>query len=735
MTVRSADRRTCRGPVRAGRALVAGFAVVVVLISTAPVVAASVGGPAPTRQSEAEPLRIEVTAASPWVPADGDFRVEMRTSAAPPAGSTIRTSIHQRLRPPTRGTLRDALDDVLEGGDLPKLLQAPSTRPVADLGDPSVGVVLDIPVRSSRSQPDDRVLLPTTGIHPVTIDLLDPAGTQLATTTVFLNHLPDRPAGVEPGADTMAVLLSTVVDGPASIGPTGASQLTDASREALNAVASLLTTTPQAPLLVAVRPTLLSALNRATDARDRRTAQLLHDAWRAPGRAFVAARSPEVPIDTGGLATAAGGSAEVLRQIAFGDQAVHEAFGVEPTGATWLDDPTVTTTSLGLLEGLGVRRLLIGADRLRPSGRGTDRDDLTTRSLRLVPSGPDTTAPDTAIARLLSAKDRSTGVRANQVTTALMASWFDAAEAGGQFVAPVAVVPVAPTTEPAVLQALLPAFAAPGPLRADPTLVPEVSPGRGGQPLAAELTARTPPDQGAAVRAVIDTRRLIDGFRSLAPAATTEAAEWELIDAQTLDRSMGAAMRSTYHDHVRDGIDALVDRIEMPKERHVVLTSRRSTIPLRFRNGLSYPVTLVLQTRSGRLDIGGGPERTVTLQPGENRIDLQVTTRAPGGTLLRLGATSPDGTIRLPFVAIPVTSSTISGVGATLSVLSLLVLAGWWVLSVRRRRQERRGRRRARRRQAIEEAVDADGPQDPPGDPDAVAPPPPGDADSVHPGG
>lgn len=662
--------------------------------------------------------RIDVTGVSPWVGSDGDFRVELRVTGTVPTDAVVRTSIHQRLRPRARGTLRDSLDAVLDGAAVPAVIQAPTTRPLAELGDPLVGVVIDIPVRSSRSQPDDRVLLPSPGIHPVTIDVLDTAGTQLTTTTVFLNHLPAPPATAATVAAKMPVALTTVVDGPPAIDPEGRARLSTEARHALESITALLTAIPRAPITVAIRPTLLSGLAGSTDPGDRRLLQALQDTWRSLDHAYIAARMPEVAVDTGGLATTTGGEGELLRQVALGDQTVRTILGAEPSTATWLGDPTVTTASLGLLQGLGTRRLIIGTDRLRATGRGADESSLTSRVSELSPTPVTTTAPDAAITQRLTAEGVPVGIRANQATTALMASWFASLETPGDFVVPVAVVAIPAAIEPAVLQAFLPAFASPGPLTADPTLVPATSTDAAGRMLTAQLNARSVPDQGPAVRSVVETRRLIDGFRSLAPAATTQLTEWELLDAQTLDRNMSVGDRSAYHVRIRGSITASASQIELPKPRRVMLTSRRSTIPLRFRNGLPYDVTILLRTRSNRLDIGGGPERSVVLHPGENRIDLPVTTRAGGGTFLRVSATSPDGSLVLGSVAIPVTSTTISGAGAVLSVLSLLVLAAWWLRTLRRGRIERRRERTARRRQVVGQArhplEDNEGVEEPP---------------------
>ena len=49
----------------------------------------------------------------------------------------------------------------------------------------------------------------------------------------------------------------------------------------------------------------------------------------------------------------------------------------------------------------------------------------------------------------------------------------------------------------------------------------------------------------------------------------------------------------------------------------------------------------------------------------------------------------PDGGLTLPATSIPVRSTAVSGVGAALSILSILFLAGWWLHTNRRARRQR----------------------------------------------
>ena len=193
------------------------------------------------------------------------------------------------------------------------------------------------------------------------------------------------------------------------------------------------------------------------------------------------------------------------------------------------------------------------------------------------------------------------------------------------------------------------------------------------------------PDQGAAVLGSIGTGQLLTGFRSMFGDADPDLGLWSQLNAQSLSVQLGGPARSDLHRSIAADVDAKVGRIQTPPSRTVVLTSRNSTVPLRFRNGLPYPAKVRLRIRAPRIEVGGGRTRVVTLQPGNNRIDLDVTSRAPGQSLLRIETTSPDGQIDVASTAIPVRSSTISGVGAAIGAVALLFLLAWWVSAARRR--------------------------------------------------
>lgn len=641
-----------------------------------------------------------VTAVSPWVEPDGELRVDLRTTGPVPPDAAITTTVHQRLRASRDESLRAAVAEAIRGGELPAPMRQPTTIPVAQLGDPAVGVVAAVPVRSTRSGGADRLLLTNAGVYPVTVALGDGTGTELASTTVFLNRLPtEMPVtpGDQPGR--LSLSLQTVVDGPPALDVSGDATLDENTRSSIAAAAALASASAGAPLTVAIRPNLLDGLSRSDDPADVEALALLRRTIVDPSLDVAMARMTYVPVDTGGLSQTDDGLGELLRQVALGDATLSSTLSTQTDGSTWIDDDTTTMSSLELLQALGVSRLVTDADSLQLRDPDLDPELLTTRAVGLPPSTLTTTAPDADLAALVGAPagtgtlgtSDGPGRRANVAVTSLMAEWFRADDEGsGAFPGPSAVLSLPPHTDPAVLEALAAALAVPGPITLEREAVPVTPASQDGEALTARLPERSPSDQSGAIRDVVANRRLVDGYRSMASSAVEQTDLWDRVNAQVLDHSLDGAQRRAFGDGIEAEIDANLARVHLPVERRVVLTSRDATIPLRFRNDLPYPVVIELWFRSVRIGIDDDERQRLTLPPGETLLDLDVTARAAGGSLLRVDASSPDGALVLPAIAIPVTSTTISGVGAALSALSLAFLALWWGVTIRRERRRRR---------------------------------------------
>lgn len=626
---------------------------------------------------------LQIASVSPWVAPDGDFQVRFDPATSVPADARLTVTIHQPLEPTDEDSLRVAVQEVIDGGSAGRVLQAPVTVPLTDLGDPAAGAALTIPVRSTRGD-RERVFLPNAGIHPVELVLTRPDGPEVWRQTVFLNRLPepDEEAEDADGPGPVRVTLVLPVESGPAVGTEGAGMFGVEDQAQLGSAGSLLEAVPDAPLTLSVRPNTLDGLART----DEPWADALLDELSDTRRENVVLQLPYADVDSGGL-VASDASGELERQIVIGAGTVASRIGRTPVASTWTGDETVTAGVLPVLAGSGVEAVLLPDDSLRLPN-DVDEDRAMISPVRLEGGeGIRALAYDTVVSQRLADTGTDPAMRAHQSVAIMMASWFSAAEDATPPPLATAVL-LSPTTEPAVIESLQSTLRSGGPLMADPQAGPLPSANPDDEEPVASLAPRTPPDLRGAVSSTNETRRQISAYRSMTGDADPDTALWDELTNESMASTIDAGERAQLHATVRGGIAAKVDLIEPPRARRVVVTSSDTVIPLRFRNDLPFEVRLVMRARSPRLEIDQ-PTTEIVLAPGENRIDLPVTVQAPGESLLRIELTSPDGGITIPGPDVPVRSTAISGVGAALSIVSILFLLGWWFRTMRRHRRER----------------------------------------------
>jgi hypothetical protein len=618
---------------------------------------------------------LEVESVTPWVEAEGTFQVRFAPSATVPLDARVRVTVHQRLSAPSDGALDDAVAGVVDQGAGTSILQGPLEMPVLLLGDPGEGLVLDLPVRSGPG-PDTRVLVPSSGIHPVTLELTDADGGLLWTTDVFMNHLPGSiPSGQDGQPAVTAVQLVTSIESGPALDPAGAVDIGADELAAVSSLQELLGELGSLPLTVALRPNTVEGLRLSGDPAD---AEFLATATRSN---WTFARQSYVRVDATGLAET--GGSELARQVAVGDAVVAGSLqrAVEP--AIWVLDDTVDPASARLLRDLGVRHLVMSPDRFDVRDPEMER---TARVFALEdPEGMTVSSFDVELTRGLLDATADPALVANRLATRLMAGWFDAvAQGAAAFPGVVASIIVPPGTSAETLRALALPLVGDGPLQL------RAYPSASGDAGRARLLPREAGDYRGIVARTDEVGAHVDGYRSMTSAEDPEAITWDLVNDQAPALFVDDAERRQMWDGVDAQISQRLAQIEPPRSRTVVLTARTGSIPLRFRNGLDTEVRLRMRTRSARLEFPAGEVTEVVLPPGDTLLKVPVVVRAPGSSLLRIELSSPDGLLNLPDSTVTVRSSSISGVGAGLSVISLCFLAFWWVHTHRRRRRERR---------------------------------------------
>lgn len=636
----------------------------------------SARGGAPDRMSERGEV-LAVTSVSPWVTANGTFTVSFSASGLPP-DAVVTTTIHQRLYSKD-ASVREVTESQIDGDAVPRNLQAPIATPLSDLlkGDGSATIV--IPIRPDSGNPD-RELVPTPGIHPVTVEVSAPGGNTVATATVFLNRLPeDMPAGRDGRSATTSVQLLAVLDSGPALGVDGLENLSAEESLAVSAWEEMLTENRDLPLTVALRPNTLIGLQRGDQPSDATFVSNLADT------AFTVTAQSYVKVDA--AAVDAAGHDALNHQIATGNSILTALTGAPPKGI-WMFDDTLNTEVAKRLSLNGVNHLFASEDRFTfgPDVSPAERPTIErSRTFELAGAGGMTVSSyDAEVTRLLLDTDVPPGLSAHRAATALMASWFDAVGHGAEsFPGVSSAIMLSPRTDHAVLAEFVSALSEPGPLGVSEPTVATVD--DEGAPLVARLRER----EADPVTAVVDrwaaTQRRITSFASMRPPADPTAPEWGLLNDQTVSLDADAETRSALWDHIDVMIDKQLATIQTPPPRLVVLPSRSGSIPLRIRNRGEVAMTVRMTTRSPRLEFPQGASLDVLLTPGENRIEIPVEVRAPGSSLLRIELTSPDGVLDFREVQVTVRSSSISGVGAVLSIISLVVLGLWWVLTLRRR--------------------------------------------------
>ncbi len=663
---------------------------------------------------------LAVSSVTPWVDSDGEFQVRFAPNSQIPADAKLTYTIHQSLVGTERQSLRSKLLDVINGGPTGKVLQAPVTRPIVEYGDPAAGAVVTIPVRSRRSADSTRAFLPNPGIHPVDLVLTTSDGPELWSQVVFLNHLPRGSAsGADSDSDsadrstrpvTVSMILAVETDPvfSAALSP----QFSLDSRFLLDSTTELLTQVPDAPLRLGLRPDTFAGLSRVDEGWARNLVTAIGDATgtdpasveppedsnppssTTPPSDKIGAASvltlPFIGLDVGGLANpnVTRNAGEVLlRQLLLGADVLSSVSSGQ-NSTTWTLDQTVTNESLPLIKAMNFTDLVVPASRIETRD-GLSTEDVMTGPVQLGgPSGLRAVAYDDVVSQQLSDPSLEPAIRAHDAVALLMSNWFNANRAGSSHSAPTSVFMVPPTTDAAVIKALAAALSGDGPLRSSTgeSLIPP--PSEGIDEPTTVLTFRPLADVATVVSESMESQRQIDAVASLSQSAEPALAAWSFLNAETFAVDMSAGDRQRRHSEIRSQVALKFGAIETPPSRRVVLAARQTTIPLRFRNNLPYQVHMKMQARSPRLDVLLSDDDVIVLEPGENRIDLPVDVRAPGQSLLRVQLSTPDGSTVLAGFDIPVNSTSISGVGSALSIISIVFLLLWWLHTLRKRRRE-----------------------------------------------
>lgn len=605
------------------------------------------------------PPTIELLDRSPWVAADGTLSLEVAVGGGL-ADSTVRVLVYE------------ALDDV---ADLAPSLET-GVGSLVHVSDP-------VPTESLPTVGDGRRVdvagadLGEPGVHPVVVEIRTATAEVTGTvrTPVIVLGTDEEPLP----APRLSLVVDVGVD--PTLSPEGRRELTEAELSRLERLGRVLDPdadavedgAPVGSTLVVV-PDTVEALMASDDARALALLDALTDA-RAEHTALAA---PYVRISARSL-TDAGLGSSIEDEVAAGIAVLGDGLDVPLDASVW-PDADVDTDSALLLAANGVTSVLADA----PTGPILDPD-----ARLLEPAGPrEITGLDDAGLRAVTVDTATAEALADPASTRVDAAPLALAElllrdAGRSSDVAVRIDDV---PDDSTLLALLP-------LLAEPEAPIEVGPLEVG-----DRTAFLPPAELDGSEDV-DLAPIADEHRAATEAVETyvgfvgedsaRTAELGALLLTSLARNLDADARADLIDEVASTVSASFGAVAITGQTDLNLTSRQGDLPVAIDNVNDFPVNVMVRIRSDRLRFPDGGEFVVEAEAGVTRLDVPVEALATGSVPTFVELWTPDGSELLDSRQLNVRSTAVSGVGLTLSLGALAVLAIWWIRTWRR---DKRGR-------------------------------------------
>jgi len=205
----------------------------------------------------------------------------------------------------------------------------------------------------------------------------------------------------------------------------------------------------------------------------------------------------------------------------------------------------------------------------------------------------------------------------------------------------------------------------------------------------ATLAPAAAPDYAAAAADLDFTKSAISSYASMVPGNDAPIAPLLRLVEVAPSSDLQPVGMSDYTARVLDAIDSGTKGINVIEGDRVTLASRSADLPLLIRNDQTLPITVDLLLRSEKLRFPVGDHKVLRLAPGDNEITVRVDAPTSGDARVTATLSSPDGRIELARGTLNVRSTAISGLGLTISLISLAVLLTWWARTILRVRRNR----------------------------------------------
>jgi hypothetical protein len=681
----------CRRRRRESRHRLARAAPAVVAVVLGAALAAVTGiAPAPAAPDQRRPTgTIRLIQQSAVVAPDGEFAAFFEVSGVP-AGSDLAVDIHPRI------DTADRLDDARSG--TPRNSEA--TFPVIDLpGDPEAspvqtGFVIQLAGSDDPIPPGGwSKRLTEAGAYPVRVRLRGPDNATLRTIVTYLVRAPEPDDDV---ASSPVALVADLDPGPApdDAEPGADAPLDTATVDAMTTLAETLTAHPGVAASISLEPATVRSLapvaaepgaepanaptttavgaGSGSDPAHDEAVRALRAALALPDHELLGA--PFVVVDPAEL-VAFGLPDELARQEALGARDLATLVPA-PATATWLVDRPLDAPTTDVLQALGVTNLLV------PSRNLVDDDEPS--PLQVLGAGPGPRV--VAIDPTLTVGDHDDPLLAAHALVGQLVA-LATIESGGAQVARVGL----PDTvdDVAELDAVLRLLATDNPFLRPVTASALFEDSTASPPRVA-LRAPSIGPAGSYPDDLRGARRLLEAYASMVPDRPDLVAEISQALSRTAAAALGPRVRADLVGRQVDELESRFDQVSIPASDRVTLGARDARFPLVITSTSPVPVRVVvdLTSASDRLTVVE-PRIEVVLDSDRTVVPVQVQSRSPGDTPLRITVTTPDGQVLLSEGSYSVRSTAVSGVGIVLTIGAGLFLAIWWARHVIRGRRPR----------------------------------------------
>jgi hypothetical protein len=644
--------------------------------STPPAAPIERSGALPARQATTIGMRLIEQPMT--VAPDATLNVTVAVEGDIPSDAVLSIVDHRPMR--TRDEIAQAI-----AGDLPTRQLDSLDIPIGFVPRDSKGQ-LAIPINTQSTGRDRlRLRMPDPGVYALVLSI-EQDGNVLGELTTFVERVdtqaPPRTVGI-------SVMLT--LDSPPVLQPDGLPTITDAARQKVDQLTSLLRTSP-VPLTVLVRPDLLNGMTNGDEPDQARVQQF---ATQLGTRHELMA---ETSISLDPTATARAGLADLFTdQLALGEDQVSSATNADAERSTWLVTNGIAAEGLRQLRNLGVRHIVLSR-----SAVGGGSDDALGGALGQIAIGDDTSLPamaaDPAVQSELSNVGSDPVLTAHQVAADLIALGLQAndqaAQGGSQqgrgVIITAGEVGQLDDTLLRTLLSLVQQSPELTPRTATDSLSELVRTTRESDRVGVVSAEPSLPDLTPLKQTLDRLDKSIDVTDDMLPFDDPRPDHWRELESVMPADNIPADQQKAYANTIDSEITAVQSAIQPPEQGSITLGGRASEIPITIENTGDTPLKVLLQLRSPKLQFPEG-DQVHEIAPGRQRVDIPVVARSNGRFPVSVQIFTPDGSTALSApTTVTVESSALTGKGQLVTGAFVLILASWWFQHVRRSRQRKR---------------------------------------------